>query len=127
MYTYIKKSPFSFDETLDELRIAFSQKGFWVVSNIDISKKIREKVNPNFWLYTNLGFCKPELANKYLSEDINIWVFMPCNISVYEQYWDIYISAWLPENIISKVIKNKNLNSLSSEISKTMKEIVDSI
>jgi len=27
-YTYIKKSPFGFLETIDELRIAFAEQGF---------------------------------------------------------------------------------------------------
>ncbi|HIP33636.1 MAG TPA: DUF302 domain-containing protein, partial [Bacteroidia bacterium] len=29
--------------------------------------------------------CKPELAYKYLSEDINLGIFMPCSVSVYEK------------------------------------------
>jgi uncharacterized protein (DUF302 family) len=48
MYSYIKKSPYSFLETIDELRLAFSDIGFGVVSNIDVAKKIRAKINPNF-------------------------------------------------------------------------------
>jgi len=75
-YTYIKKSPFSFDETLDELRIAFWEEWFWVVSNVNIAEKIKTKVDENFWEYTTLWFCKPELAYKYLSEDINLGIFM---------------------------------------------------
>ncbi|MDQ7022489.1 MAG: hypothetical protein Q9M97_03000 [Candidatus Gracilibacteria bacterium] len=47
-YTYIKKSPFGFDETLDELRISFSEIGFGVVSNVAISEKIKAKVDGNF-------------------------------------------------------------------------------
>ena len=126
-YTYIKKSPFGFDETLDELRIAFAEQGFWVVSNVNISEKIKSKVDSNFWKYTTLWFCKPELAYKYLSEDINLWIFMPCSVSVYEKNWYIYISAGLPENVISPVIWNKNLEKLSTEISEVMKKVIDSI
>ena len=40
-YTYIKKSQFWFDETLDELRIAFAEQGFWVVTNLNISEKVK--------------------------------------------------------------------------------------
>jgi len=126
-YTYIKKSPFSFDETLDELRIAFWEEWFWVVSNVNIAEKIKTKVDENFWEYTTLWFCKPELAYKYLSEDINLGIFMPCSVSVYEKNWEIFISAGLPENVIDKVIENKNLKKLSSEISEIMKKVIESI
>ena len=126
-YSYIKKSPFGFFETLDELRIAFAQRGFWVVTNLNIAEKIQKKINPDFGEYTTLGFCSAELAYKYLSEDINLGIFMPCSVSVYEKNWEIFISAGLPEIIIEKIIENKNLKKLNLEISKNMKEIIDSI
>jgi uncharacterized protein (DUF302 family) len=126
-YTYIKKSNFWFEETLDELRIAFGKEWFWVVSNVNISEKIKAKVDKSFWEYTTLWFCKPELAYKYLSEDINLWIFMPCSVSVYEKKWEIFISAGLPENVISPLINNKKLEKLSIEISEIMKKLIDSI
>jgi uncharacterized protein (DUF302 family) len=127
LYTYVKKSPFSFDETLDELRIAFAEEWFWVVSNVDISEKIKLKVDKNFPRYTTLWFCKPELAYEYISEDINLWIFMPCSISVYEKNKEVFISAWLPKNIIFPIIKNKNLEKLSLEISETMTQIIEKL
>ena len=126
-YSYIKKSPYSFLETLDELRIAFAENWFGVVSNVDIAERIKAKVDSNFPEYTTLGFCKPGLAYKYLSEDINLWIFMPCSVSVYEKWNDVFISAWLPEVVISKVTEDKALESLHKEISNTMKKAIDSI
>ena len=126
-YTYIKKSPFNFYETLDELRIAFAEEWFWVVSNINIAEKIKAKIDENFWEYITLWFCKPELAYEYLNEDINLWIFMPCSVSVYEKGWEIFILAGLPENVIDKVIENKNLKKLNSEISETMKKVIKNI
>ncbi|MDQ7008691.1 MAG: DUF302 domain-containing protein [Candidatus Gracilibacteria bacterium] len=126
-YTYIKKSPFGFDETLDELRISFSEIGFGVVSNVAISEKIKAKVDGNFPKYTTLGFCKPELAYEYLSEDINLGIFMPCSISVYEKGGEIFISAGLPEIVIDRVINNDKISKHSKEISEIMKKVIDSI
>jgi len=126
-YTYIKKSSFTFEETLDELRIAFEKEWFWVVSNVNIAEKIQKKVESNFPKYVTLWFCKPDLAYKYLTEDINLWIFMPCSISIYEKDNNVFMSAWLPENVIDKVIENKNLKKLSIEISEIMKKIIDSI
>ncbi len=126
-YTYIKKSPYTFLETIDELRISFAEEWFWVVSNVNIAERIQSKVNPDFGEYVTLGFCKPDLAYEYLSEDINLWIFMPCSVSVYENKGEVFINAWLPENVIDKVIENKNLSNHSKEISDTMKRVVDNI
>ena len=126
-YTYIKKSTFWFYETLDEIRIAFSEKGFWVVTNLNIAEKIQKKINPDFWEYVTLGLCKPEIAYDFLKEDINLWIFMPCSVSIYEKNWEVFISAWLPEKIISPIISNKKLEKYNIEISKEMKNIINNI
>lgn len=127
LYSYTKKSPYSCLETIDELRIAFAEKWFWVVSNINIAEKIKAKVDKNFEEYTTLWFCNPVLAHKYLSTDINLWIFMPCSVSVYKKNNEVFISAWLPEVVISKVIENDNLENLHKEISDIMKIVIDSI
>lgn len=127
IYTYIKKSPFSFNETLDELRIAFAAKWFGVVSNVDIAKRVRKNIDLDFGEYTNLWFCNPMLAHKYLETDMNLWIFMPCTVSVYEKNNEVFISAGLPEIVISKVIENNDLEDLHKEISDTMKKVIDSI
>jgi uncharacterized protein (DUF302 family) len=52
---------------------------------------------------------------------------MPCSISIYEKEGEVYISAWLPENVIDKVVNNKNLEKMSKEVSEEMKRVIDSI
>lgn len=126
-YSYTKKSPYSFLETLDELRIAFAENWFWVVSNVNIAERIQAKVDSKFWEYTTLWFCSPGLAHKYLSVDMNLWIFMPCSVSVYEKENEVFISAGLPEIVISKVIENDTLEKLHKEVSDTMKKVIDSI
>jgi len=126
-YSYVKKSPFDFLETVDELIILFSEEWFWLVSNLDVAEKIRKKVNPDFLEYRVLGFCKPEIAVKYLMEDMNLWVFFPCSVVVYEKENGVYISAGFPEDIINEFINNKILEKLSIEVSKIMKKVIDNI
>ncbi len=126
-YVYIRKSPFSFLETIDELRFAFAEKWFWVVSNVDIAEKIKKNIDSDFWEYVTLGFCKPAIAYKYLKEDINIGIFMPCSVSVYEKSGEIFIAWGLPEIIIDKVIENKNIEKMHKEISEIMKWVIASL
>jgi len=52
---------------------------------------------------------------------------MPCTVSVYEKNNEVFISAGLPEIVISKVIENNDLEDLHKEISDTMKKVIDSI
>lgn len=127
LYYYTKKSRFSFLETIDELLLSFSEQWFWLVSNIDVSEKIRKKVDESFWEYKILGFCKPDIAYKYLSQDMNLWLFLPCSVYIYEKNWDIYVWTGLPDDIIWKIVQNKNLEQTDREMSEVIKKIIDSI
>ncbi len=126
-YFYTRKSPFSFLETIDEVTIAFKENWFWLVSNIDVSEKIRNKVDKNFTNYSILGFCQPEIAYEYLSQDMNLWIFLPCSIVLYEKDGITQISTWLPSDIIWKIVKNKNLEQLDNRMSELIKKIIISI
>ena len=126
-YSYTKKINLSFSEVLDEVRLAYAEKWFWVVSNVNVAEKIRKKVNPNFWEYTILWLCHPELAYKYLSENMDLGVFMPCSVAIYEKDNWVFVSAWLPDTMISWIVCNSNIIDLSIEVSKLMKEVIDSI
>ncbi len=126
-YSYRKKINMSFEETLDEVRFVFIEKWFWVVSNINISEKIQDKVDSNFKNYTVLWFCNPELAYKYLSYNKDLWVFLPCSVAIYEKDDEVYISAGLPDWILPLSIEDHKLNELSRELSSKIKVIIDSI
>ena len=126
-YNYTKKSSYPFLETVDELRLAFSEKGFWVVSNVNVWERIRNKVDSNFSEYITLWFCNPNHAYNYLKQDLNLWIFMPCSVSVYEKEGEVFINAWLPVNVIDKIVENKNIEDTSKEVSEVMKKVIDSI
>lgn len=126
-YSYTRKIDFPFIEALDEVRLAFTEKWFGVVSNIDIAEKIRKKIDSDFLEYTLFWVCKTELAYKFLWEKMDLWVFMPCSVAIYEKDDWVYVSAWLPDAMMPSIIYNNELLDLSNEITSDIKLIVDSI
>ena len=44
----------------------------------------KNKIDPDFTQYVILGACNPELVFPVLSEEIDIGLFLPCNVVVYE-------------------------------------------
>ena len=126
-FAYTRKIDSTFDMTLDDLRFELADRGFGIVSNVDISEGIVTKVTSDFWPYRVLGVCNPDLAYKYLRKNLEYGVFLPCNIVVYEDDWTVFVSVWLPDVIIWKVVEDESLKKLWEDISKTLKEAVDSI
>ena len=44
----------------------------------------KNKINPDFTQYVILGACNPGIVFPVLSEEIDIGLFLPCNVVVYE-------------------------------------------
>jgi uncharacterized protein (DUF302 family) len=126
-YAYTKKIDFSYLEALDEVRLAFIEKWFWVVSSIDIWEKIRKKSDPKFLEYTVLWVCNPDLAHKFLTTKMDLGVFMPCSIAIYEKNGWVYVSVWLPNWMMPSNINSKELLDLSNKITKDIKLAIESI
>ncbi len=126
-YFYKKILDMSFEEALDEVRLVFAESGFWVVSNVDVTSKVQEKIDPSFPKYNIFWVCNPELGYKYMQEDMDLWVFMPCSVAIYEQDGRVVVSVWLPDAMISPIVSWEKLSDLNKQVSDILKDIVDSI
>lgn len=127
-FAYTKKLNYSFLEALDEVRIAFAEKWYGVVSNINIWEKIRANVDPEFKEYVVFWLCKPELAYKFLKEDMTLGVFMPCSVAIYQKPNDgVYVSAWLASPMITDVTTSDKIEDCAMEATVMFKKVIDSL
>ncbi|MCB9558668.1 MAG: DUF302 domain-containing protein [Deltaproteobacteria bacterium] len=74
----------SYDQALEKLPAALKAEGFGVLTEIDVSATLKQKIDVTFRRYKILGACNPHYAHQALSHDLNIGVLLPCNLVVYE-------------------------------------------
>ena len=120
----IKKS---FEDAILSVIEALKKEGFGILSQINMSEKLREKLNVDFRKYMILGACNPPLAYKALLLEDKIGVMLPCNVIVQEkEAGEIEITAIDPTASMVAV-GNNALLSIAAEVSKKLKNAINAV
>lgn len=72
----------SFAEAVDRTREALSDQGFGVLTEIDVTSTLKQKLDEDMEDYLILGACNPPLAHQALGVDRQIGLLLPCNVVV---------------------------------------------
>ena len=117
----------SFGEVIELAKNELKAEGFGVVSEIDISETLKNKINVDFKKYIILGACNPHFAYKALQAEDKIGVFLPCNVVVAEHEPGVVeVSAVDP--VASMVsVGNPALEPLAAEIRQKLMNFIAKI
>lgn len=83
-YVFSKTLDLPFDETVARTREALGAEGFGVITEIDVQKTLKTKIDVDFRRYLILGACNPALAYEALRLEANVGAMLPCNVVVQE-------------------------------------------
>lgn len=72
----------SFEEAVRATRDALSEQGFGVLTEIDVTATLKNKLDEEMEDYLILGACSPRLAHRALGVDRQIGLLLPCNVVV---------------------------------------------
>lgn len=120
-------SGISFDEAIDKTIEALKKEGFGVLTDIDVTATLKNKLEVDFRNYRILGACNPPAAYKALSAEDKIGVFLPCNVVVQElDNGAIEIAAVDPVSSMMSV-QNKALGEVAMDIQNRLKSVIASL
>ena len=84
----------SFDEAIEEVTVELKKEGFGLLTEIDVTQTLKNKIDVDFKKYRILGACNPHFAHKALMSEDKIGVFLPCNVIVEEhENGEVEVSA----------------------------------
>lgn len=117
----------SFDEAIEYVKEELKKEGFGVLSEINVSETLKNKIDVDFKKYKILGACSPKHAYQALTSEDKIGVFLPCNVIVEEHAnGDVEVSAVDPvASMIS--VKNEALGELAIEIQGKLKKVIENM
>ena len=123
-YHFSKTLKLPFDNAIQHVTDALAEKGFGVLTVIDLRATMKKKLNIDFRPYTILGACNPQFAHKALQCEDKIGTMLPCNVVVQEVgNGQVEVSAVDPVASMAAV-DNPKLASISGEVRDLLKQVV---
>ena len=116
-----------FDQAIETVTAALKEKGFGIMTTINVQKAMKEKIDKDINPYTILGACNPSYAYKALQCENKVGTMLPCNVVVQETAaGKIEVSAVDPVASMQG-IDNPDLGAVASEVQAIFKGIIESL
>lgn len=117
----------SFDEVDTKIRNTLQEQGFGVLTEISVNETLKKKLNEDFRRYKILGACHPPTAFQALSEEIEIGLLLPCNVTLWENDdGTVTLSAINAKKMLS-VTDRDDLDELAGQVNLWLKRAVDTV
>ena len=105
-----------FEDAIEKATSALKEKGFGVLTTIDVQKAMKEKIDEDIRPYTILGACSPRHAFKAIQAENKIGTMLPCNVLVQEnEAGKMEVSIVDPAASMA-AIDNADLGALAMEV-----------
>lgn len=117
----------NFDKAIELVTAELKKEGFGVLTEIDVTGTLKNKIGVDFKKYKILGACNPQFAYQALTAEDKVGVFLPCNVVVEEhENGTIEVSAVDP--IASMLaIKNEALADMALEVQQKLKQVIENL
>ncbi len=117
----------SFDGAIETVTAALKEKGFGVLTTINVKQAMKEKIDKDINPYTILGSCNPSYAYKALQAENKIGTMLPCNVVV-QQLDDgsIEVSAVDPMASMA-AIDNPSLGGIAGEVRTMLQDVINGL
>jgi uncharacterized protein (DUF302 family) len=126
-YAIARTVALTFEEADRRVREALKEEGFGVLTEIDVSATLKQKLDVDFPRYTILGACNPPLAHQALQAEPDVGLLLPCNVVVRSlPDGQTMVEALDPVRQLA-VAGTPALDELAGEVRKRMARVIDAV
>jgi uncharacterized protein (DUF302 family) len=114
-----------FDEAVELVTARLKEEGFGVLSEINVSETLKNRIGVDFRKYKILGACNPQFAHKALTAEDKVGVFLPCNVVV-QEHENSLVEVTAVDPVASMMsIENPALKPLAGEVQQKLQRVID--
>ncbi len=118
------------DSTFDDIdartRTALADKGFGVLTEIDVKTTMKKKLDVEMPPYRILGACNPKMAHQAIGMEPRVGAMLPCNVIVRQVTGGVEVSAIDPVASM-QAIDNPELHAVAGQVRDLLAEAVAAI
>ncbi len=123
-YYFTKLLSCPFEEAEGKVLAALKDKGFGMITEIDMKQKLNEKLGVDIRKYKILGMCNPGFAYKALQAEEKIGTMLPCNVLVIDKGDGTTEVAAVNPLASMMAIRNPSLGELATEVTGILEGII---
>jgi uncharacterized protein (DUF302 family) len=105
----------AFDDIDARTRKALGDKGFGVLTEIDVQATMKKKLGAEMPAYRILGACNPQMAHQAIALEPRVGAMLPCNVIIRQLDDSVEVSAIDPVASMS-AIDNRQLHAVAGEV-----------
>ncbi len=126
-YYFAKTVHLPFDRAIAKVTAALAERGFGVLTTIDVKATMKKRLDVEMSPYTILGACNPTFAHQALEAEDKIGTMLPCNVIVREmEEGGVEIAAVDPVASM-QAITNPKLAEIAGKVRNLLRESVESV
>lgn len=118
------------DANIDDLdartRKALADRGFGVLTEIDVKATMKKKLDVEMPAYRILGACNPKMAHQAIGIEPRVGAMLPCNVILREVEGGVEVSAIDPVASM-QAIGNGELQKVAAQVRNLLAKAVEAI
>jgi len=126
-YYFSKTLDMPFDEAVARIMEDLKKEGFGILTDIDVQKTLKSKLDVDFRKYRILGACNPPFAYKALLAEDKIGTMLPCNVIVQEIGENKVEIAAVDPIASMQAVQNPSLGKIAEQVQAKLKKVIDSL
>jgi uncharacterized protein (DUF302 family) len=126
-YYHSKTIHGEFETVRNHVTDALKSIGFGIISTIDVSAALKDKIGVDYKPYLILGACNPGFAYQALQIEEMLGVILPCNVVLIDQgNGNIEVAAMHPSELIQAMGKPE-LIAITEAVSESIAGLIDNL
>jgi uncharacterized protein (DUF302 family) len=116
-----------FDTVVERTRAALADKGFGVLTEIDVKATMKKKIDVEMDGYLILGACNPKMANEAIKLEPRVGAMLPCNVIVRKTGDNEVMVSAIDPVASMQAIPNETLKNVAVQVREMLAGAVDAV